>query len=410
MRVLMLAHNYLPMMNSAARISSELAADLRKAGHEVTVLTERPNRYLATGDGNGQCDIRNREIIQGVTVVRVRRLPLPKGIPFFRAGEQLLSYVQYTRAARHLPRQDAVFAYSPPLPLALAALRVARRWNARTIVNVQDLYPQAAVDLGLLKSPVLIRLARRMERAVYSGADAITVHSDGNRLHVAGHVAAPDKVHTVPNWIDLDKLRPCQQGDGQSSLRERHGFGQDFIVSYAGAMGFAQGTEAIIKAAAIVAQKAPSIRFVLAGEGVALPALQKLVRTEGITNVTFLPHLPEHEYIELLQSSDASLVTLSPALATPVVPAKLPCIMAVGRPAICSTSPQSADVRRILDEAQCGLWVDASGSAHDLVDAVLRLSENRQEASRMGANGRAYAERHYRRDMCTNIYCRLLAN
>lgn len=410
MRILMLAHNYLPMMNSAARLSSELAADLRSLGHDVTVLTEVPNRYLANESGSGQPVISQREQMQGVTVIRVRRLPLPKGIPLLRAAEQLLSYFQYTWSARRLPKQDAVFAYSPPLPLALAALRIARRWRARTVVNIQDLYPRAAVDLGLLKNRVLVRVAKKMERAVYANADAITVHSDGNRVHVADHGAAAERVHTVPNWIDLDKLRPERGGPKQTAFRRRYDIGKDFVVSYAGAMGFAQGTEAIVKAAAHVARQSHRIRFVLAGEGVALPALRKLAHAEELTNLTFLPHLHEREYIELLQSSDASLVTLTPALTTPVVPAKLPCIMAVGCPVICSTSPSSVDVRRILDEAQCGLWVDANRPVRELVDAVVWLCDNQEAARRMGENGRAYVERYYRRDVCTGIYNKLLAN
>ena len=400
MKILLLVISYPPVLNSAARLFSELAEGLAGRGHQVTVLTTYPERYLAK---KGSQVIPKREKNK-VEVYRLKNLRLPKQVPLLRGLEHVLYGLQYYMKGRRLGHHDVVIAYSPPLPFGATAVLLARRWRGRAIVNVQDLYPRSAVDLGLLKNRALIRFGEWLERWVYQHAHRITVHSEGNRTHVVAHGGFPERTWVVPNWIDLDKYRPGPKDNG---FRRKYAPGAGFVVSYAGVMGFAQGVGDILRAAAIVARETSDVIFLLAGEGVMLPKLKAMAADLNLENVQFLPHLPENDYVALLQASDVCLVTLHKELKTPVVPGKLPCIMGVGRPAICSTPPQS-DARLIVEEAKCGLWVPA-GSPEALAEAILTLNADPARAAEMGNNGRRYAEQHFDREQCISRYEEIIA-
>ncbi|MGY4706890.1 glycosyltransferase family 4 protein [Candidatus Bipolaricaulota sp. J31] len=401
MRILLLTISYPPVLNSTARLFGELAAGLAARGHEVTVLTTFPERYFA---GDAAQAIPRRERVDGIEVHRLKNLALPKHVPFLRGLEHIVYGLQYLLRGRRLERHDAVIAYSPPLPLGITAIRLAHQWRGICIVNVQDLYPHTAIHLGLLKSRLLIQVGLWMERWVYKHADAITVHSEGNRDHVLKYGGGPDRVHVIPNWIDLGKYR---SGPKENSFRERHGLRGRFVLSYAGVMGFAQGVGDLLRAAVRLEREVPGFSLVLAGEGVELPKLKRLSRELGLKGVRFIPHLPEEEYIELLQASDACLVTLVKDLKTPVVPGKLQCIMAVGRPAICSV-PSTSDARRIVEESRGGLWVEA-GNPDQLAEAVLKLHRDPTLMEEMGENARRYAENHFDRERCIEQYNDLIS-
>jgi len=398
-RVLILTISYPPVLNSAARLFSELAEGLRERGFYVTVITTEPQRYVA----NNEKAVPKMEKLNGVEVFRLSAIPFPKHIPLFRGLEHFFVAFQYWFKGKFLTPYDVVVIYSPPLPLALAGIKLARKWKGKAIVNIQDLYPQTAIDLGLLKNRFLISLSRRMELWVYQNADFISVHSEGNREYVVACGANEEKVFVIPNWIDLEKYKP---GPLKNSFRKKYRLENSFLVSYAGVMGFAQGVDDILKAAAILEKKIPFFSLILAGDGVKLGRLKKLSKELDLKRVYFLPHLPEEEYIHLLQASDICLVTLNKNLLTPVVPGKLQCIMAVGRPAICSTPPTS-DAKRILENSEAGIWVNA-GDYKALAEAILKLYRQPELRYKMGEKARLYAEEHFNREGCISQYIDLI--
>ncbi len=403
MKVLLLAVSYPPVLNSAARLFSELAEGLVAHGYEVTVLTTFPERYLSDKDAAAAKTIPAWEKTNGIEVHRLRKLGLPKNVPFLRGLEHVLYGFQYFMKGRGLSRHDLVLAYSPPLPLAISAVGLARRWRGASIVNVQDLYPQSAIDLELLKNQWLIGFGRRMEQWVYLHADAITVYSEGNRDYVIEQGADQQKAHVIPNWIDLEKYK---SGPLKNAFRSSYSLEDAFILSYAGIMGFAQGLGDVLRAAVRLEREIPNFTLVLVGSGVESPKLTRLSEELGLKKVLFIPHLPETEYIALLQASDVSLVTLSKKLRTPVVPGKLSCIMAVGRPAACSIA-STCDAQKIVEGSGSGICADA-GDSDALAEAVLRLYRDPAMREEMGRKGRKYAETHFDRERCIEQYDRLL--
>jgi glycosyltransferase involved in cell wall biosynthesis len=288
-------------------------------------------------------------------------------------------------------KPDLVFTWTPPILMGIVARFAAWRFRVPCVVNVQDLFPQALIDLGVLRNRPLIRCFEAMERFVYRTADAITVMSDGNREYLIGKGTRPDKVHTVFNWVDTASIRP---GDRMNPFRASHGMHDEFVVLFAGTMGLAQGLSTVVDAARLLVNE-PDLLFLLVGDGVDRGPLER--RAAGAANVRFLPMQPKETYPQVLASADACLATLKPEVATPTVPSKIATIMAAGRPLLASLPP--GDAPRLIRDARAGIVVPA-GDAEALANAVLTLKRDREAAKTMGIRGRSYAEKHLSRLAC----------
>jgi glycosyltransferase involved in cell wall biosynthesis len=392
MRILLQVSNFPPFRTSTARLYAELANDLTDAGHEVWVVTQ-----AMRGGPVGM-----ERLSSGVMVLREPQLGTPRNVPLLRAIEQLWFALRYTTSAFRLPRPDVILVYSPPLPLAAAMIPFARIRGARIVVNVQDLYPKTAVDLGLLRGRLAIGLAKRLERFVYEQADAVAVHSEGNRAYVIEHGVAAGRAHSILNWVEArDFLEPARTRDTLEGL----GIRSKFVAFYGGTMGWAQSIGDILNAAEILLDQ-PDILFLLVGEGVMRVPMEEDAKKRGLTNVRFLDAVPMETYNRILLESDLALVTLQDALASPVVPGKLQSIMAAGKPVLVSTNPAS-DAKRFVEEAQCGFFVRA-GRGKELAAAIRQMRADPKGLEIMGERGRAYALKAFDRSRGTRAYESLL--
>ena len=226
---------------------------------------------------------------------------------------------------------------------------VARRFGVPVVVNIQDLFPQCAIDLGMLHSRLLIRFMEAIEGNVYRRSDMITVMSDGNRDFVIEKGGRPDRVLTVFNWVDTDEIRP---GKRLNEFRRVHELGDKFIVLFAGTMGWSQGLDGVVDAAQLLAGD-PEILFLFVGDGVEKD--RTIERSRGLPNVRFLPMQSKETYPQVLAACDAGLVTLRPEVLTPTVPSKINTILAAARPLIACLPP--GDAPQLILDAQAGLVV-----------------------------------------------------
>lgn len=403
MKVLIFVSSYLPEVRSASSLYGELAEDLARGGDQVTVVTGVPRQNLPPEDERKyRRRIFFREWRNGVRVVRLPVLGVPRNVPGLRAVEQFLMAGGYASGALPLQRADVALVYSPPLPLVLSADVVRRVRGVPFVMNVQDVYPQAAVDLGLLKSRRLIALAERMERYAYRCAAAIAVHSDGNKTLLERRGAEAAKVSVLPNWVDTQRIQPAPRAN---AFRAEHGLGDDFVVSFAGTMGFAQGLDGVLEAAALL-RDAPDVRFVLVGDGSLRPALTRKAQDLRLANVTFIPMQSPDRYPAVLAASDACLVTLSAGVKTPVVPAKLLDVFASGRPAL-AVMPEG-DAADIVRRADGGIVIPP-GDPAALASAVRALARDPARRTRLGAAGRAYAVAEVSRPVGVGRFRDLLA-
>lgn len=401
MNIMMIALNFPPEINSASHLIFDLGSEFVRRGHSVTVVTGYPSYSFdpATLPEKYKSGLWMRETTGGIEVVRSRTLHMPRHIPVLRGIDQLAMAFGFSLAALLLPRKrpDVVLVYSPPMFLGLSGWVMRMFRGAKVVLNVQDLFPQNAIDLGVLKSSTLIGIFRRIESFLYRKLDAVAVHSGGNRDHVVRCGGKPDRTFVILNPVDTKNIVP---GNRNSDFRKQHGIGDEqSIVSFAGVLGYAQDLDTVIDAASAM-KVADSVVFYIVGDGVEKPRLME--KAEGAKNIRFLPMLERDQYLGLLHASDVCLVTLRKEMKTPVVPGKIMSIMAAGRPLVASL-PLDGDAPGIIEDARCGKCVEAGQPAR-LAEAITAILADPALAGEYSKNGRAYVEAHCSVEGCASAY------
>lgn len=406
MRIQLLSPAFPPEITGSGNLYYDLARDLVAAGHQVTVIVAQPRQRLGEQKLAEHYNKRwiVREQMDGIDVVRPAAVPMPLTNPIAKGLDHVLLAVVYLIAGLRAERADVVMAYSPPLPLGAAAWVLARRSRARFVFNVQDIFPQYAIDVGVLRNKFVIRMFRSLERFLYKRAQCITVHSEGNRDYLASHGAAAEKLHVIHNWTDTKTLRPDGKGP---DLRAELGLSDRFVVLYAGTLGWAQGLDVVLDAAERLVND-PEIVFLIAGDGPRRASLVERASRNGLQNVRFLPLQQQERYGALLRAADIGLISLNPRITTPVVPGKLSDILACGRPVIASV-PLDGDAAQIIRDSRAGVCVTPD-NGDEFAAAIRDLKANPARAAEMRTHARQHALAFFSRARCTAEYDRLFRN
>ncbi|MCF8102154.1 MAG: glycosyltransferase family 4 protein [Desulfarculaceae bacterium] len=296
---------------------------------------------------------------------------------------------------------DLVWGTSPPLFQLVSAWLVALIRRCPFLLEVRDLWPEFAIDMGVLTNHILIRLSRWLESFLYARADAILVNSPAYQDYLLARGIPASKVTLVANGVDTAQFAPQSRGQ---ALRRRWGVEDKFVVTYAGALGPANAIGGILKAAEHLRHH-PTVVFVLAGAGKDLVLLQQQAKDMGLDNVRFVGSLPKAEMPQALAASDACLATLQniPMFRT-TYPNKVFDYMAAGRPVVLAIEGVIAEV---VQKAQAGILVPPEDDSA-MARAVERLANDRALCQKMGHNGRAYVEAHFERDQQAQAFARLL--
>lgn len=378
MRVLMVVDRYAPEARSAAHLFEDLAKALAQRGHEVAVVTKKPTENLPDGS-----EFPGEETRGGVRVVRMRRYLGEPRSTLLKGLDQVLFALRVWVRVRLLESPDAVLVYSPPLPLAAAC--AAAGWPL--VVNLHDLYPRTAVELGRLNSPFLIALAEWLEDFVYRRTRRFVVPAPESERYLVEEKGIPrERVALRYNWVDLKAVAPGEGG----AARRAWGWEGKFVVAYAGLVGVAQDLSALVDAARRAAGR-EDLLFVVVGEGSELGRWK--AEADGLTNLVFMPTLARERYLDLLRASDACLLALSANLRSPAIPGKLQNILAVGKPVL-AVVPAGSAAAETVEVARCG-FVTPPGNGEALLSAVARLQGDAAQRAEFGRAGRAFAERHF---------------
>ncbi|MCK5533800.1 glycosyltransferase family 4 protein [bacterium] len=398
-KVLLLTAYFPPEIGSASHLFYELAESLAKKKYKVTLITGFP-RYNVdkkiVDSYKGKFLV--QELVAGIKVIRVRIPGFSGSIPLFKGLNQFITAFCFLGVGLFFKAGDLILLYSPPLPLGLSGYFLAKMKKIPLVINIQDLFPQSAIDLHVLKNRYLIKFFEIIEKFIYKKTDFITVHSSGNKKDVINKGAFPQKVEVIPNWVDTDLIKPS---DRFNQFRKDHCLNNRFIVSFVGVMGYSQDME-IIMESALQLRDYEKIVFLLVGGGIKKEGLERKVKMNNLNNVIFVPFQPREKYPSVLAASDICLVTLKEKVKTPVVPSKIVSIMSSARPLIASMSSQG-DAIRIIKEAQCGLCVEP-GNSQMLTQAIIKLYNNLSLRNQLSKNGRMYAQKYFARHICIAKY------
>jgi glycosyltransferase involved in cell wall biosynthesis len=387
---------YYPPEKGAAQVRiSETARCLVKLGFEVTVLTTVPNYPSGIVPPEYRGKVVRQELRDGIRIVRVWSYVSPnKG--FLRRVVAQLSFgcLAPLLGGKAVGRPDLIVVESPPLFDAIAGRVLAWRKRCPFIFTVSDLWPESAVQLGMLRNPLLVRLAEWLEWSTYRRAGAVWALTEGIRETLVGRGLSPERVFCLTNGVDTARFRPVPKAEARAQL----GWDERFTVLYAGTHGLAQGLGCALDAAEQVSTHA-GIRFVFVGDGAAKRDLVEDARRRGLGNVTFLDQEPHDRMPLLLSAADACLVPLRKlSLFEGALPSKMYEAMACARPILLAVD---GEARRLAEqEAGAAIYVEPEQPA-SLAAAILHLRAHPQEAELMGRRGRAFVEASFDRGQLT---------
>lgn len=293
-------------------------------------------------------------------------------------------------AAFRIQNVDVVMGTSPPIFQAVSAWMVSRIKRVPFLIEVRDLWPAFAVDMGVLKNPLLIKMSESLESFLYAQADHIIVNSPAYRDYLIDRGISPEKVSLVPNGVDPQMFKP--NGNGKN-IRDKLVLHGKYIVTYAGALGMANDIPTLIKAAERLKHE-KNVHFLLVGDGKDRNKLESTAKTLKLENITFAGAVPKSHMPEYLAASNACVAILKniPMFKT-TYPNKVFDYMAAGRPTILAID---GVIRDVIEDAKGGIFVPP-GDDSALADAVRNLARDSEKTTIMGRNAREYVVKHFNR-------------
>jgi glycosyltransferase involved in cell wall biosynthesis len=331
-----------------------------------------------------------REHVDGFTVIRTFSYEEKR-----RTGVgRLLGFASFTLSCcaglLAQPKPDVLLASSPPLFPMLPALLYSKWRRVPLVLEIRDLWPDSAVQMGLLHNRVLISLMRRLEHSLYDHAQAIITLTDGIRDDIEARGWPTGKLHVITCGVDFEALHP--DPDAGAQLRGERGWEEHFVVMYFGALGQANNLSVLLRAAKRLRDTHPEVRFVLVGDGVERAAIERKLRIESMDNVELLSPVPKSEARRYLNAADTCVATLLDIdLFKGAIPTKLIDYMACGRPVLCGVR---GEAQRIVEAARSGLTFPPDDDMQ-LAKLLVQLAEDPSQCDAFGRSGAKWAHQNF---------------
>lgn len=400
MRIIVWGINYSPELTGIAPFNTGLCDYLRERGHDVEVITSFPY-YPFWQKVPGDCGrlFRNDDI-DGVRVHRCWHY-VPRRVTTVRrmCHEFSFGITSFVRAV-FVARPDIYVVVSPPLMLGpLAALLC---WLKRRpyFFHVQDLQPDAAVGLGMVKAGVLTRLLYRAEKVSYRRAAVVGGISSAMIAAYTRKEVPESKRFFFPNWIRWYGRNTglLESSEERSARRKRfrlkfHISDGLMLATYSGNLGRKQGLDTLVDAAAILAARTPmpAMLILIIGDGVARLELSAKIDRLRLKNVKMVPLLLESEYHDMLAASDIGLILQAPGTGQYFLPSKLLSVLSMKVPVVAASDADS-ELAKAVNDGQFGFNVPP-GDAEALAKVLAGLADNPERLVEM-ANRTNWVERY----------------
>src|SRR5690606_38375177 len=323
--------------------------ELIRRGHQVEVLTAFPHHPHGIIPDEYKGMFYLYEEYDGVPVHRSWIYPSPKG-SFWK---RLASYFSFTFSAFYSifksKPTDVIICNSPPLFLGITGYLGAKLKRAKFVFNVADIWPESAVELGILTNKTFIKMATKLELFLYKKSWKIATATDGIKDYMIEKGKKERDVFLLPNGVNTETFKPLPPNQ---ELIQEIGLEGKKVFTYAGTMGYAQGLDSILEAAVILKEKEPSAHFLFVGDGQEREKLMKMKEDLNLTNVTFYGSVPVSRMPDIFSVSNFSIVSLrNIELFQGARPSKIFPAISTGTPVLYCGSGESANI--LLDH-NCG--------------------------------------------------------
>lgn len=397
MKVLILTQYFPPETGAPQNRLYAIAEGMTERGVEVTVLTGMPNypemRIHPQYRGALFCD----EQMGSIRVLRAWLYSTKRKNIVFR----LLNYFSFVMSSCLLglvkgPRADIVITESPPLFLGITGLLLAKVKGAAHVFNVSDLWPESAVQLGIIGDGLALRMSEKLEMLCYRRSEMILGQTKGIVKNITTKV--PDKpVRWVPNGADLDTVAKVEL---DPSVLRSSGI-ESYIpyLVYAGVLGYAQGLETLVDAAELLASRQKQVHLLLIGSGPEESDLREMIHRKGLRNIHFLGRLDRIDVLTIIKGSVASIVPLKKNdLFLGAIPSKIFECLAMAKPIVLGVNGEAKEL--FIDEATCGLHFEPE-SSEELAACIEQYLRRPDLAAEHGAVGAKYVRELFDRRIIT---------
>lgn len=372
--------NYAPEPVGIAPYNRDLAEFLAGCGHEVSAVTTFPYYPHWQKEPGDRGRWQRAETAGGVRVLRCWCYVPAVATKLRRILHELSFGLVSTLRLLSRPRADVYVVVSPPLGLGFFAWVVATLKRSRFVFHVQDLQPDAAVELGMIRGGWLMRSLYALERLAYAKAAAVSGISAG-MMEAFRRKGVPDeKCVRLPNWV-RPAAAPVQAGLTRAEARQFFGIAEGTMLAiYSGNLGRKQSLEILPEAAGLLMAwpqgEGDKISLIIAGDGAARAGLEKWLREYPRTGMLqLLPLLSEARYAALLQAADVALITQAAGTGQVFFPSKLLSVLAAGLPVV-AVADESSELARAVRAGGFGTVVPP-GQAAALADVLRDLGQSR---------------------------------
>ncbi len=405
MRILII-HQYYKRGDSAGGSRwNEMSKVWREQGHDITVLA---HMYSAQTKKN-MPEFKGKLFAKEYTPdgIQVRRVRTPENYDknyFWRALNYIaFSFLGFLSCVFAWRKFDVIVASSPPLTVGPLGKWLSIFKRAPLVFEIRDLWPESAIDTGVLTNQRAIKVLYRMEKTSYKAATRINALTPAFKTALIEKKGIPaEKIWMIPNAADLEKVYP---GPRENEVREKHGWGGKFVGLYIGAHGKANHLWQLIDAAKLLRDD-PDFHIVCVGNGMEREKLIAAAEQEGLTNIQFLPSVPKSEVRLYLNACDVSLIVLKKVdTFKTVYPNKMFDSMSANKPIILAIDGVAREL--VCDQAKCGTFVEPE-NAQKIIDAMKMYKSSPEVLAQQAESGLAFVRENFDRRKLARDYINLI--
>ncbi len=404
MHILVVHQYFLGKEDAGGSRWNQFAKYWAQAGHKVTVLAGTV--HYATGEKEsryrGKLVVREREQKN----VEVLRCHVSESYNKSFIG-RFWAYLSFTFSSVLaglfcVGKADVIICTSPPLSVGLTGWILSRLKKIPMVFEVRDLWPESAIDTGVLTNKWLIKISFWLERLSYRSARWINVLTPAfEKALIANKRVRADRISMIPNGADLDIFQP---GERNNWVRAKHELGDKFVVTYVGAHGVANHLIQLLESAKKLKQY-PEIVLMLVGDGMEKPMLKEKAARWKLDNVLFVDPVPKSVIADYISASDVCTAVLKKVdTFKTVYPNKVFDYMSVAKPVIVAIDGVA---RKLVEDARAGMYTEPE-NAGEFVEAVLRLKSDPQLCKEYGQNGLSFVRKNFDRSVLADKYLDIL--
>lgn len=402
MRILLIHQYFLEDNDGGGSRWNEMSRFWKNAGHEVVVLAgmvhymgHRPEKY------KGKYLVKETNV-DGIEVIRCHVSDSYNASFIGR----LWAYFSFTFSSiwggvRHANGKfDVIVVTSPPLFVGITAYILSIIKRTPFVFEIRDLWPESAIDTGVLTNGILIKFAFWFEKLMYRKAKLINVLTPAFRDKlIANKNVPPQKIIFIPNAADFSLSEELLQNFDVNSFRKEHDLNDRFVVTYVGAHGVANHLVQVLDTAELL--KDTNVLFLLIGDGMLKKELKEDAARRGLTNVRFIDSVPKKEVFKYILASEvgASVLKKVDTFKT-VYSNKTFDYMSCKKPILMAIDGVS---RQLVEDAKAGVYVEPV-NAEDFAQKIRAYLQNPEIVKQQGQNGYDYAKSNFDRNVLANKY------